>query len=223
MHVYLCIICVRTNGLCWHSYTERILKLQNPTLKLGIAWTKVHFANGFRRYLLTAEECRGGGLLGSMWALVGPGPIHSLPPDQALLSGSPCPPTPCFVSSLLVSCSLLLRCLCQAQSLPWPQLPLCQLPLLFCSVPPPSMGPVHLCSPFLAGSGGSIQLHAELERCSRLSKDICSLQFLPLVTSSLLSRRDWQSFKVSQCTKSAEIFTGRSEGTSWEAGQTWHA
>jgi len=35
------------------------------------------------------------------------------------------------------------------------------------------MGPVHLCSPFLAGSGGGIQLHTELQRCSRLSKDIC--------------------------------------------------
>lgn len=150
-------------------------------------------------------------------------PIPSWPEAPAFLFGSPCPDTPCFVSSLLVSCSPLLRCLCQAQRPPWPQLPLRQLPPLRCSVPSPSMGPVHLCSPFPVGSGGGIQLHAELERCSRLSKDRCFLQFLPLITSSLLSRCDWQSFKVSQGTKFAEIFTGHLESTSWERRQTWHA
>lgn len=148
-------------------------------------------------------------------------PIPSWPDALVLLSKSLCPATPCFVSFLLVPCSLLLRCPCLAWCPPRRWLPHHQpLPLLS---PAALDGSVHLCSPFPAGSAGGIQLHAELERCSKLSKDICFLQFLPLFTSSLLSRCDWQSFKVSQCTKFAEIFTAHWESTSGEAGQTWHA
>lgn len=58
-----------------------MLKLQFNRSKAGKCLKKVHFANGFHRYLLTAEECRGGGLLGPISAPVGAGLIHPLPPE----------------------------------------------------------------------------------------------------------------------------------------------
>lgn len=57
-------------------------------------------------------------------------PVPCWPEAPALLSRSFC-----FISPLMVPCSLLSRCPSQAQ--PWPHLPLCQL---LCSVPPPSRG-----------------------------------------------------------------------------------
>lgn len=93
--VHLYIPCVGTNGLCqcvWHTIAglEEYESCRCNHSEVGKCLRKVGFADGFHRYLLTAEECRGGGLLGSISAPVGAGPIHTFSPDWMHCHSSLC-------------------------------------------------------------------------------------------------------------------------------------
>lgn len=193
MYIYLHIICVHTNGLCQHVLCTVAILKEYYSCKFN--HSKVGRARKNTRTLLMAftgicwqqRNAEAEDSLGSISALVRPGPIPLFPPDPKHQHSSLSRPALCRLSWSLAPCSQSAQAKLSHGSIS---------PSASCSAQSHHLhGTIHLCPPFPAGSGGGIQLHVELQRCSRLSEDIRFLRFLPLITVSLLSIYDWQSSK----------------------------